>query len=144
MTNHVDPVEILLVEDDEGDIELTQISFQRSKLLNNLHIARDGIEALEFLRSPPDKLQPDLILLDLNMPRMDGYEFLKIVKMDEGLKKIPIVVLTTSESEEDVLKSYDLHANAFISKPVGMEGLMSVINRMAEYWFAVVKLPPKE
>jgi CheY-like chemotaxis protein len=140
------PVEILLVEDDPGDVLLTQEALLGSKIRNNLHIASDGVEALAFLRQEGDYKEsprPDLILLDLNMPRKDGREVLAEVKADSSLKTIPIAVLTTSAQDEDILKSYQLHANCYITKPVGLDEFAQVVQSLDDFWFAIVKLPPK-
>ena len=138
------PVEILLVEDNEDDIELTQLAFEQSKMLNNLHVARDGIEGLEFLRREGQfagAARPDLILLDLNMPRMDGREMLAEMKEDDELKRIPVVVLTTSDAQDDILRAYDMHANSYLTKPVDFSEFVKVATRIADYWFALVRLP---
>ncbi len=138
------PVEILLVEDNEGDIGLVEEVFQEGRINNNLSVAEDGEEAMMFLRNQgqfTEATRPDLILLDLNLPGMDGREVLKEVKEDDDLKKIPIVVLTTSKAEEDILKSYDLHANSYITKPVDFNQFMNVIKSIETFWLEVVKLP---
>ena len=138
------PVEILLVEDNEGDIGLVEEVFQEGRINNNLSVAEDGEEAMMFLRNEGQfakATRPDLILLDLNLPGMDGREVLKEVKVDDDLKKIPVVVLTTSKAEEDILKSYDLHANSYITKPVDFNQFMNVIKSIESFWLEVVKLP---
>ena len=138
-------IDILLVEDDPGDVRLTREALKEGKVLNSLHVVGDGIEALAFLRHEGQYANiphPDIILLDLNLPRMDGRELLATIKTDPNLLRIPVVILTTSRSEEDILKSYDLHANCFISKPVGMEQFIKVVKSMEEFWFTIVKLPP--
>jgi CheY-like chemotaxis protein len=138
------PVEILLVEDNEGDIGLVEEVFQEGRINNNLSVAEDGEEAMMFLRNEGQfakATRPDLILLDLNLPGMDGREVLKEVKEDDDLKKIPVVVLTTSKAEEDILKSYDLHANSYITKPVDFNQFMNVIKSIESFWLEVVKLP---
>jgi CheY-like chemotaxis protein len=138
------PLEILLVEDDPADVELTQWSMKESKLSTKLHAVEDGIEALAFLRREgkyADAPRPDLILLDLNLPRMDGRTFLAEMRADGGLKSIPVVILTTSEAEEDVVKSYRLGANCYITKPVGLTEFTRVVNSIEEFWFTVVRLP---
>ena len=139
------PIEILLIEDNEGDIILTQKAFQKGKILNNLHVCRDGQEGLDFLfkRNPTDAPTPDLVLLDLNMPKVSGQEVLKTMREDEKLKSIPVVVLTTSNSSEDILRSYQLHANSYIRKPVDFQQFSKVIQQIEDYWFTIVKLPPK-
>ena len=136
--------EILLVEDNPADVELTQYMMKQGKIFVNLHVAADGFEALAFLRREgqyADVPRPDLILLDLNLPGMDGREVLAEMKSDPNLKAIPVVVLTTSQSEEDVLKSYNLGANCFITKPVGMDQFAKVVNSIEDFWFTIVRLP---
>lgn len=140
----VKQVEILLVEDNEGDVGLVEEVFQEAKIRNNLHIAEDGEEAMLFLRKDrqfSDVPRPDIILLDLNLPLKDGREVLKEIKEDDDLKRIPVVVLTTSKAEEDILKSYDLHANSYISKPVDFDQFIKVIKSIEDFWLDVVKLP---
>ena len=140
-------MDILLVEDDAGDVELTREGFAAGKMFVNLHTVDDGIKALRFLRHEEpyaNAVRPDIILLDLNMPRMDGREALKEIKTDECLRSIPIVVLTTSESDADIFKSYDLGANCYISKPVGFDDFLKVVQSLEDFWFSVVKLPPKD
>jgi CheY-like chemotaxis protein len=140
----VKPVEILLVEDDPADVELTQWSMKESKIATKLHVVEDGVEALDFLRRDgkyADAPRPDLILLDLNLPRMDGRTFLAEMRADDGLKSIPVVVLTTSEAEEDVVRSYFLGANCYITKPVGLTEFTRVVNSIEEFWFTIVRLP---
>ena len=139
------PVEILLVEDNPGDVRLTQEALKEGRVRNRLHVAGDGVEALAFLRregrhaSAP---RPDLILLDLNLPKKDGREVLAEVKTDADLKRIPVVVLTTSEAEQDVLRSYDLHANCYITKPVDLEKFLGVVRSLEDFWLTIVRLPP--
>ena len=138
-------VEILLVEDSPGDVRLTMEALADAKICNKVSVASDGIEALEFLRREDefkDAQRPGLILLDLNMPRMDGREFLQIIKNDGDLKTIPVVVLTTSEADSDVLKSYDLQAKCYITKPDDLDHFMIVLNSIQEFWLSIVKLPP--
>lgn len=140
------PIEILLVEDNPGDVRLTIEAFKEGKVRNNLSVARDGVEALSFLRKEGAQAQatrPDLILLDLNLPRKDGRELLAEIKADESLKRIPIVILTTSHAEEDVLRTYDLHANCYITKPVDFEQFISVVQSIDDFWLTVVRLPPE-
>lgn len=140
------PAELLLVEDNPGDVELTREALEAASLRNNLHVVQDGEEALAFLRRQgPFALAPwpDLILLDLNLPRKDGRAVLAEIKADENLRVIPVVVLTTSQSEEDIVKSYKLNANCFITKPVGFEGFMKIVKSIENFWFTVVVLPPK-
>lgn len=140
----IQSAEILLVEDDPGDVELTQYMIKKAKVLVNLHVVRDGLEAMAFLRREgefADSPRPDLILLDLNLPGMDGREVLAEVKADPQLKTIPVVVLTTSQSDEDVLKSYCLGANCFITKPVGLDQFSKVVSALEDFWFTIVRLP---
>jgi two-component system, chemotaxis family, response regulator Rcp1 len=137
-------IEILLVEDNPGDVRLTIEGLHEGKVRNNLHVARDGVEALEFLRRQgrfADVVRPDLILLDLNLPRMDGREVLAEVKSDPRLKTIPIVVLTTSRAERDILNSYELQANCYITKPVDLEQFINVIKSIEDFWLTIVTLP---
>jgi len=138
------PIEILLVEDNPGDARLTREALRHSKVRNRLHHARDGEEAIAFLRHQPpfaDAPLPDLILLDLNLPRRDGREVLEDIKQDHRLMHIPVVILTSSEAEEDILRSYRLHANCFITKPVDLEQLTKVVQGIEQFWFTLVRLP---
>jgi two-component system, chemotaxis family, response regulator Rcp1 len=144
--NVLKPIEILLVEDNIGDIRLTEEALKESNLLVNLHVARDGMEAMEFLRGEGDQANapaPDLILLDLNLPRKDGREVLQEIKNDADLKHIPVVVLTTSESESDIIATYGFHANCYINKPVDMDQFIKIVQMLEEFWFTIVKLPPR-
>lgn len=134
------PITVLLVEDDPGDVLLIREAFEDHKLNNTLLVAGDGVEALELLRSA-DTERPDLVLLDLNLPRKDGREVLKEIKADESLRSIPVVVLTTSDAEEDILRSYDLHANAYVTKPVDFDRFIDVVRQIDEFFVSVVKLP---
>jgi CheY-like chemotaxis protein len=137
-------IDVLLVEDDAGDVLMTQEAFEHHKLRNHLHVVSDGVEALSFLRREgefADAPRPGLILLDLNLPRKDGREVLEEVKNDESLRTIPIVVLTTSQAEEDILRSYNLHANAYVAKPVDFERFIDVIRQIDDFFVSVVKLP---
>jgi CheY-like chemotaxis protein len=139
------PIEILLVEDNKGDIRLAQESLREAKVRNNVSVVRDGVEAMAFLRQTDKYVKsprPDLILLDLNLPRKDGREVLEEIKKDKDLKCIPVVILTVSKAEEDILASYNLHANCFITKPVDLEQFTRVVKSIEEFWFMVVKLPP--
>ena len=139
------PVEILLVEDNPGDVRLTKEALKEGKVYNNLHWAKDGVEALEFLKQQGKHAKaprPDIILLDLNLPKKDGREVLALIKKDADLKHIPVVVLTTSEAEEDVLKSYELHANCYVTKPVDLEKFIHVVQSIDRFWLTVVTLPP--
>ncbi len=138
------PIRILLVEDNPGDVRLTREAFKEGKVLNQLHVVKDGVEAMSFLRREgeyADAPRPDLILLDLNLPKKDGREVLAEIKAQDDLKRIPVVVLTTSRDEEDVLKTYDLHANCFITKPVDLQQFIDVVRSVEEFWLTVVKLP---
>ena len=137
-------IEILLVEDNPGDVRLTVEGLNESKVRNNLHVARDGVEAMEFLHRKGrhgDAVRPDLILLDLNLPRMDGREVLAEIKSDAKLKTIPVVILTTSRAEQDVLRSYELQANCYITKPVDLEQFIGVVKSIEDFWFTIVTLP---
>jgi chemotaxis family two-component system response regulator Rcp1 len=139
------PVEILLVEDNPADVRLTQEALKEGKVFNNLHWSKDGVEALEFLRRQGKHAgvpRPDIILLDLNLPKKDGREVLEEIKRDETLKRIPVVVLTTSKAEEDVLRTYNLHANCYVTKPVDLEKFMVVVKSIDIFWLTVVTLPP--
>jgi CheY-like chemotaxis protein len=138
------PIEVLLVEDDPGDVLLIREAFEYNKVHNNLNVVSDGEQALAYLRREgeyADALRPDLVLLDLNLPRKDGREVLADVKQDPDLRTIPIVVLTTSEAEEDVLKSYQLHANAYVTKPVDFERFVSIVRQIDDFFVSVVRLP---
>jgi chemotaxis family two-component system response regulator Rcp1 len=140
----VEPVEILLVEDSPGDVRLTREAFRDAKVHINLHVALDGTEAMAFLRQDGEHANapcPDLILLDLNLPKKDGREVLKEIKESPTLKSIPVVILATSEAEADILRSYQLHANCYITKPVGLDGFLKVVNSIDSFWLSVVKLP---
>jgi CheY-like chemotaxis protein len=142
---HAEAIEVLLVEDDPGDVLLIQEAFADNKVRNRLHSVSDGVDALRFLRREgeyADAPRPDLILLDLNLPRKDGREVLAEVKTDERLRQIPVVVLTTSKLEEDVLRSYQLHANAYVTKPVDFDRFSEVVRQIDEFFVTVVKLPP--
>ncbi|WP_410606401.1 response regulator [Amycolatopsis sp. lyj-109] len=144
MTEASVPIDILLVEDDPGDVLMTREAFAYHKIRNPLHIAEDGVEALRFLKREGPFAQaprPGLILLDLNLPRKDGRELLGEIKQDPGLRTIPVVVLTTSEAEEDILRSYELHANAYVTKPVDFEKFVEVVRKIDDFWVTVVKLP---
>ena len=138
------PIEILLVEDSPGDVTLTIEALRDAKVANNLHFARDGEEALSFLRQEgdyADKPRPDLVLLDLNMPRMDGREVLAEMKKDPVFKRIPVVVLTTSQSEDDVAAAYNLSANCYVAKPVDLDQFLGVVRAIDDFWLSLVKLP---
>ena len=138
------PVEILLVEDNPADVRLTQEALKEGKVYNNLHWAKDGVEALDFLHRKGKFAgvpRPDIILLDLNLPKKDGREVLQDIKNDDKLKRIPVVILTTSKAEEDVLKSYNLHANCYVTKPVDLEQFIVVVKSIDMFWLTVVTLP---
>jgi CheY-like chemotaxis protein len=140
----VRPIEVLLVEDDEGDVLMTREALDEGKVLNRLNVVGDGVEAIDYLRGGKGyegATRPDLILLDLNLPKRDGRQVLADVKSDPDLRRIPIVVLTTSEAEEDVLRSYDLHANAYVTKPVDFDRFVEVIRQIDEFFISVVRLP---
>jgi CheY-like chemotaxis protein len=138
------PIEVLLIEDSPGDVRLTREAFKDAKVHVNLHVASDGVEAMAFLRREDkyaDAPRPDLILLDLNLPKKDGREVLEEIKESPSLKIIPVVVLTTSASEEDILRSYQYHANCYITKPVALDGFLKVVNSIDNFWLSIVKLP---
>ena len=138
------PVNILLIEDNPGDVRLTREALKEGKVLNNLVNVADGVEAMAYLRRQDpysDATRPDLILLDLNLPKKDGREVLGEIKADQDLRRIPVVVLTTSSAEQDILRAYDLHANCYITKPVGLEQFISVVKSIEEFWVAIVTLP---
>jgi two-component system, chemotaxis family, response regulator Rcp1 len=140
------PVEILLVEDNPGDYRLTQEALREGKVYNNLYWAQDGVEALEFLRRRgrySDVPRPDIVLLDLNLPKKDGREVLSEIKSDENLRSIPVVILTTSQAEEDVLRSYDLHANCYVTKPVDLEKFITVVQSIDRFWLTIATLPTR-
>jgi len=140
------PIEILLVEDNPGDARLTREALSQSKVSNNLHHARDGEEAMRFLKREgqfANAPTPDLVLLDLNLPRRDGREVLEDIKRDPRLMHIPVVVLTSSQAEEDILRTYRLHANCFITKPVDLDQLTQVVHGIEQFWFTLVRLPPE-
>ena len=141
------PIEVLLVEDDPGDVQLTKEAFEEHKVRNRLTVVSDGVDALAYLRRDPsvypDAVRPDLILLDLNLPRRDGREVLQEIKADEELRRIPVVVLTTSQADEDIVRSYNLHANAYVTKPVDFDRFIAVVRQIDEFFVSVVKLPPR-
>ncbi len=139
-------IQILLVEDNPGDVRQMREILMENKIHNDLFVAGDGLEAMAFLRREgkyADMSRPDLILLDLNLPKKDGREVLAEIKTDESLKRIPVVILTISTSEEDILKSYNLHANCYITKPIHMEQFIKVVKDVNDFWFSIVDLPPK-
>ena len=138
------PIDLLLVEDDPGDVLMTREAFSENKVANRLAVVADGVDAMAFLRKEgeyADAPTPDLVLLDLNLPRMDGREVLAAMKSDDELRRIPVVVLTTSEAEEDVLRSYSLHANAYVTKPVDFERFIDVVRQIDDFFVSVVRLP---
>lgn len=138
------PIEILLVEDNPGDVRLIEEALKEGKVRNILHVVGDGVEAITFLQKQGEYSEiprPDLILLDLNLPKKDGREVLAEIKADDNLKRIPVVVLTTSQSEKDILKSYDLYANCYITKPVDLDKFLEVVKSIEDFWLTVVKLP---
>jgi two-component system, chemotaxis family, response regulator Rcp1 len=143
--SNLKPVEVLLVEDNTGDVRLTLEAMKEGKVINNLSIASDGVEAMAFLRKEgryKEAVRPDIILLDLNLPRKDGREVLAEIKADPSLRLIPVVVLTTSQADEDILRTYNLHANCYVTKPVDLEQFINVVKSINDFWFSVVKLPP--
>ena len=140
------PVEILLVEDNEGDVGLIEEVFEEAKIRNNIHVAEDGEEAVLYLRGEgkfSGSPRPDIILLDLNLPKKDGREVLKEIKEDNNLKNIPVVILTTSNAEKDILRAYDLHANAYITKPLDFDQFIKVVGSIENFWLESVNLPSK-
>ena len=144
MSSTIRPIEILLVEDNEGDVFLTKKAFEKAKIINNITVASDGKEALRMLRheTPYETVaRPDIILLDINLPKKNGKEVLADIKNDDNLKRIPVVILTSSKAEQDVLKTYDLHANSYIVKPIDLEKFKGVVTAIEDFWFSVVVLP---
>ncbi|MBW8758105.1 MAG: response regulator [Burkholderiales bacterium] len=142
----VGTIDILMVEDDPGDVRLTREALKGSKLLHSLNVVEDGVAALDYLRrNAPyeDAVRPDLVLLDLNLPRKDGREVLAAMKQDPALRAIPVVILTTSQAEEDVLRAYNLNANCYVTKPVDFDQFMRIVRTIEEFWLNVVTLPPK-
>lgn len=139
-------IEILMVDDDAGDVRITQVALRDAKVRNVVHVAKDGEEAMQFLRrqAPFSKApRPDVVFLDLNMPRKNGFETLKEIRADPDLTDLPVVILTTSNADRDVLESYKLHANCFVSKPVELDAFLEVIHQIEEFWVSIVKLPPR-
>lgn len=142
----LEPIEILLVEDSPGDVRLTREALSEARVSNRLHVACDGVEAMQFLRREgkhADAPRPDLILLDLNLPRMDGRQVLAEIKADPNLKSVPVIVLTTSDAESDVLRSYNSHANCYLVKPVDVDRFFEQVRSLEGFWLAVVKFPPQ-
>jgi chemotaxis family two-component system response regulator Rcp1 len=147
MKRNVESIDILLVEDNPGDVRLTREALKDAKVLNEVYVAQDGVEAMQFLRKQgafPNAPMPDMILLDLNLPKKDGRQVLAEIKGDPKLRHIPVVILTTSKADEDIIKTYNLHANAYITKPVDLDRFIEIIHTLEEFWFSIVKLPPKE
>jgi two-component system response regulator len=141
------PIDILLVEDSPSDVRLTREALKEAKVFNTLHVVQDGVEALAFLHKEgqyADRPEPHLILLDLNLPKKDGRQVLAEIKQDPKLQNIPVVILTTSSAEEDVVRSYNLRANAYVTKPVELQQFLEVIHAIEQFWLAVVTLPPSE
>ncbi len=137
-------MEVLLVEDSPGDVRLTREALKEGKVRNNLNVVSDGVEAMEYLRRQGPYAaapRPDIVLLDLNMPRKDGREVLAEMKADKGLRRIPVVILTTSEAEQDILRTYDLHANCYLTKPVDLDQFISIVKSVEDFWLTIVKLP---
>jgi len=142
----VKPVEILLVEDNLGDVRLMQEAFKEGKVFCNINVVEDGIEAIKYLKREgeyAEACRPDIIMLDLNLPRKDGREVLMEIKSDDDLKRIPVVILTTSSAEEDILRTYNLHANCYITKPVDLEQFINLVQSIENFWLTIVKLPPE-
>jgi CheY-like chemotaxis protein len=140
------PIEILLVEDSPGDVRLTKEALKDSKVANTLTVAEDGVEAMALLRRKgkySEAVRPDLILLDLNLPRKDGRQVLEELKADEALKSIPVIILTTSQADEDIIRTYNLHANCYINKPVDLDKFLHVVRTIEDFWLSIVKLPPQ-
>ena len=143
-TQRAKPIQILLVEDNPGDVRLTRESLYDAKVHNNMVVASDGLEAMACLRREGEyanAIRPDLVLLDLNLPRMNGFEVLDAIKEDPDLRRIPVVVLTTSQAEQDIIQSYNLYANAYVTKPVDLEQFIQVIKSIEDFWLEIVKLP---
>ena len=141
-----EPIEVLLVEDNPGDVRLTREALRDGKVHNNLSVAPDGVEALAFLRRQgkyADAPRPDVILLDLNLPKKDGREVLEEIKADPSLARIPVVILTSSEAERDIAQAYALHANCYVTKPVDLDQFITVVRSIEDFWFTIVKLPPE-
>ena len=139
------PIEILLVEDNPGDVRLTIEALKEGKMSNNLHVVSDGVEAMAWLHRAgkyAEAPRPDIVLLDLNLPKKDGREVLVEIKTDRELKRIPVVILTTSSAEEDIMKAYDFNANCYITKPVDLEQFLAVVKSIEKFWLTVVRLPP--
>lgn len=143
-TRNTKAIEILLVEDNPGDVRLTREAFRDAKVRNDIIVVSDGLEAMAFLKQEAEHakaVRPDLILLDLNLPRMNGFEVLDAIKVDESLRRIPVIVLTTSQAEQDIISSYNLYANAYVTKPVDLEQFIAAIRAIEGFWLEVVKFP---
>lgn len=143
-TTNINPIDILLVEDNPGDVQLTREALQEVKVLTNLIVVENGVQALDFLykrNGYESVIRPDIIFLDLNLPLKNGREVLEIIKNDENLKRIPVVILTSSKAEEDIVRSYNLHANCYITKPLDFNQFAGVVKAIEDFWFTVVKLP---
>jgi len=146
VTDAGQPVEILLAEDNPGDARLTEKAFDQGNIISNLHVVENGIETMKFLNREGkyrEKPRPDLVLLDLNMPGKDGWEVLEEVQDDPELARVPVIVLTSLEAEEDIVKSYELQANAYLTKPVDFQGFLEIVDGFEEFWLSVVKMPPE-
>lgn len=144
MTQNARAVEILLMEDNEGDVFLTKKAFEKAKITNNIHVAPDGEVGMDMLHRRngySDFIRPDIVLLDINMPKKDGNQVLKEMKEDENLRRIPVVILTSSKAEQDVLKTYDLHASSYIVKPVDLDQFQDIVGAIEGFWFSIVVLP---
>lgn len=140
------PIEVLLVEDNPGDVRLTREALHEGKVRNHLTVVPDGVEAVAYLRKEgkyANAVRPDLILLDLNLPKKDGREVLEDIKADRSLRHIPVVILTSSQAEQDILRAYDLHANCYVTKPVDFVQFIKVVRSIEDFWFTIVKLPPE-
>jgi len=141
------PIEVLLVEDNPADVRLTEEALKEGKVLNNLSVVKDGVEAMDFMNKRgkyADALRPDLILLDLHLPKKNGHEVLAEIKEDPNFKRIPTVILTISKDEQDIIESYNLHANCYITKPVDLDQFINVVRSVEDFWLTIVKLPPNE
>ena len=141
-----EPIEILLAEDNPGDVKLTRKALEHGDILNNLHVVENGVETMQYLKSEGEYAgtpMPDLLLLDLNMPKKDGRAVMAEMDDDPELRRIPVVVLTSSDAEEDIAQSYELNANAYLTKPVDFDGFVDIVTRLEDFWFTVVKMPPK-
>jgi CheY-like chemotaxis protein len=141
-----DPIDILLVEDNPGDVRLTEEAFKEGRINNTLHVVTDGQEAMDYLKRRgeyADAKRPHLVLLDLNLPKMDGLDVLEEIRADGDLTRLPVIILTSSEAEEDVVRSYELNTNAYLTKPVGPDEFLELVRSFEQFWFTMVRLPPK-